>query len=279
MFEGQLTSLRRLDVEMGEIAYRLRSPLTEKSPRLVLIHALAMDSSQWTEFASHVPQDWGLLIPDCRAHGDSFGPPGPYTIKAFSHDLAELMKAIGWEKSVVAGCSMGGCIAQAMAIDYPELVEDLILIDTTAYYGNHAASKWEQRSTTAIRDGLKALLPFQLERWFTDEFVSANPEIVARCEDVFIKNNPHHYAEVCKALAEVDLRTQLNQIRARTLVIVAEHDYATPLSMAQEMAWNISGAELVILKNAKHFAPIECSEKVVYFIERFLNPVGVGDDI
>lgn len=275
MFEGQLKSLRRLDVAMGQIAYRFRAPLTADSPRLLLIHALAMNSLQWIEFAFQVPEDWGLLIPDCRAHGESFGPPGPYTIEAFSDDLFELLEEVGWTNCVVVGCSMGGCIAQALAIGHRELVDELILIDTTAYYGNHAASKWEERSAIAIRDGMKALLPFQLDRWFTDEFIRTNPRIVARCEDVFMKNNPHHYSEVCKALAEVDLRPRLNMIQARTLVMVAEQDYATPLSMAQEMAWNISGAELMILKDAKHFAPIECPGKVAAAIERFVDPVGV----
>src|SRR5476651_2284217 len=98
------------------IAYTLHAHAN--APRVALVHSLALDRSIWdgvvTELAPHAE----ILTYDCRGHGRSAPVVMPYTAALFASDLAQLMDHIGWPAATVAGCSMGGCVAQAFAAKY-----------------------------------------------------------------------------------------------------------------------------------------------------------------
>src|SRR5581483_3906577 len=94
-------------------------------PRLALIHSLALDRSIWDPVVAALASDFEILAHDARGHGLSEHRPGPYTTRQFADDLATIFDAIGWKSAIVAGCSMGGCIAQAFAIAYPERTQAL----------------------------------------------------------------------------------------------------------------------------------------------------------
>ncbi|MGO7939546.1 alpha/beta fold hydrolase, partial [Rhizobium ruizarguesonis] len=88
-------------------------------------------------------------------------PAGPYDIERFGDDIADLMGELGWSDAVVAGCSMGGCVAQAFAARHPELVRAMLLIDTTAWYGANAPAEWRVRAAKARSEGLASMAEFQ----------------------------------------------------------------------------------------------------------------------
>src|SRR5262249_34526822 len=84
-------------------------------PRLVLIHSLGMDRALWDPVIATLRDSATILAHDCRGHGASDKPPGPYLIEQFADDLAELMDHVGWRAAIVAGASMGGCTTLAFA--------------------------------------------------------------------------------------------------------------------------------------------------------------------
>ena len=88
-------------------------------PRVVLIHSLALDASVWDRVVGRL-EDADIVTMDCRGHGRSDKPAGPYDVERFGDDIADLMGELGWSDAVVAGCSMGGCVAQAFAARHPE---------------------------------------------------------------------------------------------------------------------------------------------------------------
>src|SRR6266446_5270261 len=142
--------------------YTLRE--TAGTPRLVLIHSLALDSSIWEQVVERLAGRAEILTYDCRGHGCSGRPVMPFTTDLFAHDLADLLDHVGWNASVVAGCSMGGCIAQAFAGRYPSRVTALGLIDTTAWYGEKAPQEWRERAATARAKGFAGMAEFQASR-------------------------------------------------------------------------------------------------------------------
>ena len=85
------------------------------NPRIVLIHSLALDSSVWNAVVQDLARDFEILTYDCRGHGQSDGGPSPYTIRLFADDLAAILDRCKWPAAIIAGCSMGGCTAQAFA--------------------------------------------------------------------------------------------------------------------------------------------------------------------
>ncbi|HEV2572177.1 MAG TPA: alpha/beta hydrolase [Beijerinckiaceae bacterium] len=244
-------------VDGCEIHFDLHTSAAPDAPRIVLIHALAMAAPQWNELVQELRDTCHLLTVDCRGHGRSEKRPGPYTCDLFADDLACVLDEAGWPSAIVAGCSMGGCVAQAFGLRHPTRTDGLVLIDTTASYGRDAMPKWAERAQRAATQGMAALVDFQLDRWFTEMFRAEQPAAVQRCLDIFLANDPACYGATCDMLAKADLRAQLGTLACPTAVIVGEEDYATPVAMAQDIAARITGAKLTILPQARHFSPVE----------------------
>ncbi|MGH9678612.1 MAG: alpha/beta fold hydrolase [Candidatus Acidiferrales bacterium] len=227
-----------------------------------MIHSLALDLSIWDGVVRELADRAAILTFDCRGHGKSGRRAGPFTVELFARDLAELLDQVGWPAAAVAGCSMGGCVAQAFAGLYAPRVTALGLIDTTAWYGEDAPQKWRERAEAARNKGLAGMVEFQTTRWFGDAFRAAQPELVRAMTEVFLANDVDCYAATCVMLGDADLRAYLASMRLPVAVIVGEEDYATPVAMARDLHNGISGSTLTILKGARHLAPVESPEQI-----------------
>ena len=231
-------------------------------PRVALIHSLALDRSVWDGVVARLKDEAEILTFDCRGHGRSPRTPGPYTAQMFARDLAELLDHVGWAKVVVAGCSMGGNVAQAFAAEFPQRTAALGLIDTTAWYGADAAAKFKERADAARSKGLHGLIDFQLTRWFSDGFRVNHPEVLTRTTDVFVANDVDCYAASCELLGAADTRAQLASFNMPTAIVVGEEDYATPVAMARQLHDAIPHSTLTIIPGARHLTPIEFPERI-----------------
>lgn len=240
------------------------------SKRAVLIHSLAMDHSFWRPVAERLAKDAAVLIYDCRGHGASDKPPGPYTVELFARDLAALLDSIGWRAALVAGASMGGCVTLAFANAYPQRVTALGLVDTTAWYGPEAPKQWAERADRALKSGLRAMVDFQVTRWFGDDFRARHDDVVRHSVEVFLRNEPAAYAASCRMLGACDMRAVLPKIVAPTAILVGEEDYATPVAMAEALRDGIRGAQLTGLKGARHLTPLERPDDIAAVLGRLL---------
>ena len=243
----------------AHLAYRCRG--TAGKPRIALIHSLALDGCVWDGVVARLSHQADLLVYDCRGHGASERKAENYTPSLFADDLADLMDHVGWQDAIVAGCSMGGCVAQAFAGAYPERTKGLALIDTTAWYGEKAPAEWRQRAETARVKGLQSLAEFQTTRWFTDAFREANPEVLAKYIGIFVANDPACYVASCIMLGDADLRPLMAGFKMPVAIVVGEEDYATPVAAAEALQRGIAGATLKILKG-RHITPIECPAEI-----------------
>jgi 3-oxoadipate enol-lactonase len=243
-------------------------------PRMVLIHSLGMDRSFWAPVIERLGADIIILAYDCRGHGRSDKPKGPYRVEGFADDLADLLDHVGWRSAIIAGASMGGCISLAFAAAYPARVEALGLIDTTAWYD--APDKWEERAARSETAGLSEMIDFQVTRWFTDAFRTARPDIVKASVDVLLANSAAAYAETCRMLGACNLTAALPRIAVPTRVVVGDEDYATPVAMAEALNRGIAGSTLTVLKGARHLTPLETPERVAAELERLMDMAGVA---
>jgi len=204
-------------------------------------------------------------IPGGRGSGKS------YSVAQFADDLADLMSELRWEKALVAGASMGGCVALSFAERHPQRTVALGLIDTTAWYGEEAPAQWEERARKALEGRLDSLVDFQVTRWFSDAFRAAQPQLVAAAVAVFLRNDPQSYAASCRMLGAADLRRALGAIRVPTAVLVGEEDYATPVAMAQALHEGIHGSTLAVLKRARHLTPLEKPDEIAAELGKLLK--------
>jgi 3-oxoadipate enol-lactonase len=244
------------------LSFTLHPAPKSGAPRLALIHSLALDRSVWDGVVAALKDEAEILTYDCRGHGRSPRPPGPYSASLFARDLAELFDRVQWERAVVAGCSMGGNIAQAFAVQYPQRTLALGLIDTTAWYGEDAAAKFAERAETARSKGLRSMIEFQLTRWVSDAFRAAHLEVLQRTTEIFIANDVECYAASCELLGTADTRAQLGHFKMPTAIVVGEEDYATPVTMARQLHEAIPQSTLTIISGARHLTPIEFPDRI-----------------
>lgn len=247
------------------IAFTLREATTASETgvpnRIVLIHSLALDRGIWDGVADRIADRASVLAYDARGHGRSSRVPGPFTMERFARDLAELMDHVGWPLAVIAGCSMGGGVAQALGGLSPQRTAGLGLIDTTAWYGVEAPVQWRQRAANAKESGLGSMVDFQTTRWFSDRFRAERPDLVSAATRTFVANDPACYAATCEMLGDADLRPYLQAFHVPVAVVVGEEDYATPIAAAQQLHEAIGGSTLTVLPG-RHLTPIECPDQI-----------------
>lgn len=253
-----MTELRTAVARDGtELAFRTHG---HGPARIALVHSLAMDHTFWTPVAERLLDDATILAWDCRGHGASGKPAGPYTVELFADDLRDILDTLEWDDAIVAGASMGGCVAQAFAGRHPERTAGLGLFDTTAWYGPTAPDDWDGRAARAFESGLAALTEFQKVRWFGDAFRETHPEIVQACIDIFVANDVPAYMETCRMLGRADLRDL--GIAVPTHILVGEEDYATPPAMAEALHAAIPGSRYDVIEGGRHLTPLEFPDRI-----------------
>jgi 3-oxoadipate enol-lactonase len=246
---------------------------TSEHRRVALVHSLALDGEFWRPVADILSKEAGVLTIDCRGHGASGKPPGPYSVEQFADDLADVLDGIGWPSAVIAGASMGGCVAISFAARYPSRATALGLFDTTAWYGANAPKQWEERAQRGIIEGMASLVEFQKTRWFSDGFRAQNSEVVERTIATFVKTDPKAYAETCRMMGAFDLRAKLGALRMPTRVAVGEQDQATPIEMAQVIHDGIPGSTLSVISGGRHLTPLEHPQQIANEIQVLLEKV------
>ncbi len=239
--------------------------------RVALIHSLALDGEFWRPVVDILSKKATVLTIDCRGHGASGKPPGPYSVEQFADDLADVLDGIGWLSAVIAGASMGGCVAISFAAQYPLRATGLGLFDTTAWYGADAPKQWEERAQRGVADGMASLVEFQRTRWFGDVFREQHADVVERTIATFVKTDPKAYAETCRMMGAFDLRTKLRALRMPTRVAVGEQDQATPIAMAKAIHDEIPGSTLNVIAGGRHLTPLECPLQIADEIQMLLE--------
>ena len=237
---------------------------------LVLLHCLGVDHRFW-DFALWLGADFTLYRYDLPGHGTSAVPKSAYDIEDLSDQLAGIMRAQGIGRASIAGISLGGLIAQDFAARYPDMVDKLILVDTTPRYTDEMRAMWAERAATARTKGVAAMVDGLLKIWFSANATANNPAAVNYVRDTLGRADGEGYALACEALARADLRDRAPKIKARTLVICGDDDIPSFLDAARWLSANVAGAELSWIPGTRHASVIENSQNAVRTMKTFLQ--------
>ena len=225
----------------------------------------------WDGVVERLKSRYTLLRYDLRGHGRSEKRPGPYTLGDFVADHIALLDTLGWRSSHVVGFSLGGIIAQALAIDHPSRVDKLVLVSAIAGRTPEEAAKAQARARTLAEGGADTHLDAALDRWFTREFREAHPEVIEQRKRQAAQQDPGCYAAAYHVLANDDLADDLHRIGHDTLVMTGELDAGSTPRMAALMAERIPNASLHLLPGLKHSVLLEAPALVAARIADFLS--------
>lgn len=237
---------------------------------VLLIHGVGANLESWDGVLSYLSPHRRYLRFDQRGHGKSRHTPGPYSLSDLSGDAVALLDHFGIQRVSVIGFSLGGLVAQAIALDHPSRVRCLTLVSTIADRTPDEQARVKERTEILAREGATKHLANAVDRWFTPEFAAAHPEVLEARRQQSLQNNPDCYVAAYRVLAFSDLGDQLHRITAPTLIITGEKDVGSNPRMSDFMHRHITGSELHILPRLKHSVLLEAPDKIGGLIEPFL---------
>ena len=255
------------------IAYELRGRHRWWRPWLVLVQGLGFDRSGWEPVLRRLGRRFRLVLVDNRGSGRSDVPGAPFRVADMAADVVAVLDDAGIGRAHVMGVSLGGMVAQELAVDYPDRVDGLILVSTTpgwpfaypmpaASVALLAASRTMSPGDAARRHAENALSP---------DAAAARPELVRRLADL---QRSHPQAAMAQAAAGASYAGQLRQtrIRARTLILHGTADTVVDPRNARLLARRIPGARLVTFPGLGHLLcwqdPAGFAAEVTAFLRR-----------
>ena len=246
--------------------------ISGQGPWLTLSHSLATHLGMWEPQLEALGRHFTLLRYDTRGHGGSDAPPGPYALERLADDAFDLLGHLGIARTHWLGLSMGGMVGQVLALRHPEVLDRVVLADTTGQVPQAGQAMWAERARMARSDGMAGLVQPTLERWFTEPFRAAQPALMARIGEMIAGTPAEGYAGCCAAIATTNTLAELATLRLPALVVVGEHDLGTPPAAAQAIASHWPGARLQVLADASHLANVEQPDAFNEAVLGFLLP-------
>ena len=220
---------------------------------VVFSHALGLDLSLWTRVLALLPQSLRLVCYDHRGHGGSDVPDGPYAMGALVRDAERLLDHLGVRDATFVGLSMGGLVAQGLAVKRPDQVRALVLSNTAAKIGT--ADGWQRRRDAVRAGGMVAIADEVIARWFGSR--QRDTALLAEWRSRLIATSPEVYVGCCAALAGADIITPTSGLTCPALVIAGSEDGSTPPDLVRELADLIPGADFRLIRGTGHLPPVD----------------------
>jgi len=222
---------------------------------LVMIMGLAGNLDWWDpRMISEFSKYFKVMLFDNRGAGRSDMGEKPFSIKLFADDTSALMDALGIPKANVLGLSMGGMIAQELALNYPEKVKKLVLCSTFCGARKGVLPPPQPVPLDELETNPRKVMEFMARAIFTEEFIRDNPQLFEDMIQRMLKApiSKKAFLEQFNAIMQFDTYDRLPQIRVPTLIVHGKKDVLLPVENAIIMAQRIPNAKLVILENSGH---------------------------
>lgn len=239
----------------------------DDAPCLVLSNSLGTELGMWTPQMPALLTHFRVLRYDTRGHGQSAVTPGPYAIEQLGKDVVALMDHLGIGTAHFCGLSMGGMTGMWLGANRPDRIARLVLCNTAARIGT--PESWNARIDMVNSEGMAAIVPAVIDRWFTPAFQQRAPQTIEVVRGMLLRMPAAGYTACCAAVRDMDQRDGLTGIRAPTLVIAGTRDMATPPADGRFVAEKIPGARYVEL-DAAHLSNFEQAEAFTENLTGFL---------
>ena len=239
---------------------------------VTFVTGIANDLSMWDGQVPVLEQRFRVLRYDLRGHGGTPPSGSEYSIDMLVRDLRSLLDELGIEKTSVVGLGLGGAIAQAFAIQHPERVDRLMPCCCRARMVPDFAKLWYGLRETVQKNGLETIVEPTVQRWFSEDFKAAHPEVLEKVRRMIRGTTLQGYMGVTEAFLHLDVEQDLGKISAPALYVSgAEDKLGGPPELMQGLAAKVKRARHVSVPNAAHIANIQNPEGFNRVLGEFLR--------
>jgi len=264
--------MREHKITRGDVTLYAREDgsMEPGAPTVVFANSLGTDLSLWDQLLPLLPQGLRFVRMDKRGHGKSDCPPAPYSMGALISDAEAVCDALDVRDAMFVGLSIGGMIAQGLAVKRLDIVRTLVLSNTAAKIGSPAL--WQDRIDAVNSKGLEALADDVMERWFAKAFRES--EAVKPWRQLLIDTPTEGYNGCIAAIAGTDFYTPTSGLRLPTMGIVGSEDGATPPDLVRETIDLIPGSQFHIIRKAGHLPCVEKPQEYADLLNAFMKSTG-----
>jgi 3-oxoadipate enol-lactonase len=236
---------------------------------IVFLHGYPLDHTIWLPLVNGLKSQARLILPDLRGHGKSPAPAGKYTMEAMAEDVLGLMDSLSIRKAVIAGHSMGGYVALAMAEGHPDRLQGLALIASHAYADPADKKKSRLEMVPLVKEqGIQPVLASMPER------LSYNKEVVNFCRKIILNANPQGVMGVLEGMAErLDRLDVLSAIKVPTMLIAGADDQIVSLETNRKTAAVMENPVYEEISGAGHMPMLEKPEETALVFRKFIEKI------
>ncbi|MEX2237703.1 MAG: alpha/beta hydrolase [Dehalococcoidia bacterium] len=245
---------------------------------LVLITGLGSNATIWFRQVPALSEHYQLLTFDNRGSGRTAKPQYEYRISEMAYDTRHLMDAVAMEPAHVFGFSMGGMIAQELAIRYPDSVKSLVLGCT--FSGGQEMVGYRRPAGPGV-ESFEESMEASWRLLYSEEFIAGNKDMLMERARTLaeLRPEPEFFERQVGAITRHDTFDRLPQIKVPTLIITGDADLLMPARNSTILHERIPNSELVTIAGAGHYFFIEKAEETNAHILRFLHSVEAGGSV
>lgn len=264
-----------IKINNADIYYEDSAPNDGQKPVMVFAHGLLWNTRMYDKQVEHFQESYRCIAFDFRGQGQSQVTKSGYDMETLTEDTLGLLSALGIEKCHFVGLSMGGFVAQHIALKHPKLLQSLILLETSADPEDPKNVPQYRKLVKAIRWlGIKRVSNKVMPIMFGSTFLADKSRQSDRKQWLTMLQG-NRKGGVIKAtmgvIERVGTYEQLGNITTPTLIIVGDEDAATPYAKSERMHFAIKGSKLAVIKGAGHTATVEQPEQVNQVMSQFLE--------
>lgn len=237
---------------------------------IVLLHGLGSSNKDWDLQIPVLSQQFRVIAPDFRAHGLSTKVPENQGVEYMTEDVYHLLQSLNIDKADFVGFSMGGAVCFQMALDHPEIVNRLVIVNSGPDFNNPNSSGVDilaERTKVIKEQGFivlaekiaEGMFPESHQQDWKEEF---KKRVISNDEDAYLKT----FAELMKW----GIGDEVSKIHHQTLVIASDKDY-TPVDYKKSYTEKMKNAQLVEIQNSRHGVVLDAAEKLNQELLKFLS--------
>lgn len=255
---------------LGDIDVHYRDEGNQNGPAVVFANSLGTDLRLWDPILPYLPDGLRLIRYDKRGHGLTTCPPAPYSMGTLVADAERLLDHLNVRDAVFVGLSIGGMIAQGLAVKRMDQVRAMVLSNTAMKIGT--PEMWQERIDAVRNGGIKALEASILERWFSKAF--QNKTELSLWREMLVQQPDEGYIGCSAAISGTDFYATTASLSLPTLAVAGSEDGSTPPDLVRETAELIKGSRFELIRGAGHLPCVENPKAYAQLLTTFLTDIG-----